>query len=101
MSRRNQGPRLRWFEERGAYYITWTVNGRSHKCSTSTRSLEDAQIFLGQWLGKRSERSHGGPSDPAQAFVTDILTYYATEHGPKVVAPRAICSAIAPLTQFW
>ena len=33
--------------------------------------------------------------------MTDILTIYAREHGPKVVAPRAIGSAIEPLTSFW
>ena len=37
----------------------------------------------------------------AEILVTDILTIYAREHGPKVVAPRAIGSAIEPLTSFW
>jgi hypothetical protein len=33
--------------------------------------------------------------------VTDALPEYAMEHGPKVVAPRAIGSAIGALTEFW
>src|SRR5262249_31682742 len=87
MARRNQGPKLRWFTDRGAYYVTWTVNGRSRKCSTGTADSEAAQVFFGSWLQGRGKQT--GPSDPAQTLVTDILTTYAREHGPKVVAPRA------------
>ena len=100
MARRNQGPKLRYLRDRGVYYITWTVGGRSRKCSTSTASREDAEIFLAEWISQRGGRSHG-PSDPAQTLVTDVLADYAREHGPKVVAPRAIGSAIEPLTNFW
>jgi hypothetical protein len=33
--------------------------------------------------------------------VTDVLNDYATEHGPKVAAPRAIGCAVDALTGFW
>jgi hypothetical protein len=99
MPRRNQGPKLRWLAERGVYYITWTVNGRSRKRSTGKTSREEAEIIFAEWLQARG-RKHG-PSDPAQTLVTDVLADYAREHGPKVVAPRAIGSAIEPLTNFW
>jgi hypothetical protein len=36
MSRRNEGPRLRWLEKRNCYYITWTERGRSRERSTGT-----------------------------------------------------------------
>jgi hypothetical protein len=100
MPRRNQGPRLRWLYKRRCFYLTWTENGRSRKCSTGTASREDAEIFLAEWISQRGGRSHG-PSDPSQTLVTDVLADYAREHGPKVVAPRAIGSAIEPLTKFW
>ena len=58
-----------------------------------------AQIFFADWLQLRGKRV--GPSDPAETLVTDILFAYATEHGPRVVAPRAIGSAIEPLVTFW
>ena len=78
----NQGPKLRWFADRGAYYVTWTVGGRSRKCSTGTADSEAAQIFFADWLQLRGKRV--GPSDPAETLVTDILFAYATEHGPRV-----------------
>ena len=28
MARRNQGPKLQYLKQRGAFYVTWTVNGR-------------------------------------------------------------------------
>ena len=99
MARRNQGPKLRWFADRGAYYITWTVNGRSRKCSTGTASREEAEIKFAEWMQCRGRRI--GPRDPSQTLITDVLADNATEQGPKVIAPRAIGSAIDPLARFW
>ena len=38
MPRRNQGPKLRYLKDRGAFYITWTINGRSRKRSTARQT---------------------------------------------------------------
>jgi len=99
MARRNQGPKLRWFAERKAYYITWTVNGRSRKRSTGTASGEAAQIVFAEWLQKRTRRD--GPSDPAEILVTDILADYIKERGPKVVGKETMARAVETLARLW
>ena len=59
MARRNQGPRLQYIKERGAFYITWTVNGRSHRCSTGTADSERLRKFFADWLvTSRRAKSH-------------------------------------------
>lgn len=99
MARRNQGPKLRWFAERDAYYITWTVNGRSRKRSTGTASCEEAQIIYAEWLHRHTRCD--GPSDPAEALVTDILADYINERGPKVVGQETMARAVETLARLW
>jgi integrase len=99
MSRRNQGPRLRWFDKRSCYYVVWTERGRSRECSTGTPDREQAETFLAEWLQLRGRRN--GPSDPAHLFVTDVLNDYARERGPKVAAENRIGYAVSALADFW
>lgn len=99
MARRNQGPKLRWLNKRGGYYICWTERGRSRERSTGTADRETAQVALAEFLQQRDRRT--GPRDPAQVLVTDVLTDYARERGPKVTAPDVMGRSILPLTQFW
>lgn len=99
MPRRNQGPRLRWLDKRGCYYIFWTERGRSRQRSTGTADREQAQIKLAEFLQQRDRRT--GPRDPAQMLVTDVLNDYASERGPKVIAPDVMGRAIYALTGFW
>jgi integrase len=99
MSRRNQGPRLRWLDKRNAFYITWTEHGRSRERSTGTANRDKAQIVFAEWLIARGRKA--GPRDPAEMLVTDLLNDYASERGPHVVAPRVIGCAVSALTTFW
>jgi integrase len=99
MSRRNQGPRLKWHRYGAAYYICWTENGRSRERSTGTADRTEAEIVFAEWLQGRGRKP--GPSDPAQVLITDALSHYATEHGPKVAAPRVIGCAISAMTPYW
>jgi integrase len=99
MSRRNQGPKLRWLAERRAYYITWTINGRSRKRSTGTADRERAESIFAEWLHVRGRRV--GPSDPSQILVTDMLSHYLKERGPKVTAQERIAYAVLALTDFF
>jgi len=99
MSRRNQGPRLRWLSKRKCFYITWTEHGRSRECSTRTTDCEQAEIYFTEWLQRRGRRT--GPSDPATILLTDILNEYAEQRGPKVAAPARIAYAVLALTNFF
>lgn len=99
MSRRNQGARLRWLAKRGCFYIVWTEHGRSRERSTGTADRENAETIFGEWLQTRGRR--GGPRDPSEVFVTDILSAYATERGTKLMAPERMAYAIEALTGFW
>ena len=99
MPRRNQGPRLRWLEKRGVFYITWTEHGRSSQRSTGTADREQAEIIFAEWLQRRGRRS--GPSDPSAVLVTDLLNDYLKERGPKVSAPSRIAYAVLALTDFF
>ena len=98
MSRRNQGAKLRYLEDRGAFYITWTVNGRSRKLSTGTARSEDAQNIFAEWLQVRKRAV--GPSYPAQALVTDVLADYITERGPKVIGQDTMARAVETLARL-
>ena len=93
------GPRLRWLKKRGCFYITWSEHGRSRERSTGTAHREQAEAFFGEWLHARGRRS--GPRDPDEVLVTDVLTDFARERGPKVAAPEVMGRAIVMLTGFW
>jgi hypothetical protein len=99
MPRRNSGPRLRWLAKRKCFYITWTDHGRSRERSTCTADREQAQIIFAEWLQRRACRK--GPSDPASILVTDVLSEYAEQRGPKIAAPARIAYAVLALTDFF
>ena len=99
MARRNQGPRLQYLEDRGAFYVTWTVNGRSHKCSTGTADSEKAQEFFAEWLVSHGERKAIGPRDPSQVLISEVLNDYLLEAKPSAVARAAY--AVPPLMDFF
>jgi hypothetical protein len=99
MSRRNQGPRLRWLDKRQCFYITWTELGRSRECSTGTAEGERAEIVFAEFLQARRRRD--GPSDPSAILVTEVLNDYLKERGPKVATPGRIAYAVLALTDFF
>lgn len=99
MPRRNNGPRLRFLEKRGTYYIVWTERGRSRERSTGTSDITEAQVALGEFL--QSQPGTNGPRDPSEILITDILTDYALERAAAVRAPVRLGCAVAALTPFW
>jgi integrase len=100
MARRNTGPKLRFLDKRGCWYITWTEGGRSRERSTATADREQAEIALAGFLHERT-RATGGPRDPSETLITDVLDDYAREHGPTTKAPWRIACAIEALGRFW
>jgi integrase len=99
MPRRNQGAKLHWREDRGAFYIVWTVNGRSRKCATGTADREQAEVFFAEWFQRRGRRT--GPRDPSQVLVTDILGEYLNARQKEVADPTRIAYAVLALTDFF
>ncbi len=99
MARRNQGPKLRWINGRGGWYIAWTEGGRSRKRSTGKVHREEAEAVFGEWLRTRTRK--GRSLSPEEVLVSDVLSDYGNERGPKVVAPRVIGCAIEALLSYW
>lgn len=99
MPRRNTGPRLRFLEKRGSFYIVWTDAGRSRERSTGTADRRDAEIALAEFIRERTR--HDGPRDPGDVLVTDVLADYAEERGPETAAPWRIAYAVSALAEFW
>jgi integrase len=99
MPRRNSGPRLRFLEKRGIYYIVWSEGGRSRERSTGTADRKLAEAALGDFLHLRTRDA--GPRDPAEILVTDVLADYAEEHGHETTSPWRIGAAIKVLVPFW
>lgn len=99
MPRRNTGPRLRFLEKRGAYYIVWTERGRSRERSTGTADLAAAQVSLAEFL--QAQPGRVGPRDPSEVLITDLLAEYALQRADQVRAPVRIACAVAALTPFW
>ena len=99
MPRRNNGPRLRFLEKRQCYSIVWSEGERSRERSTGTADSDEAQIVFTEFLQESLRDS--GPRKPEQILITDILTDYASERGPKVKAGERISYALMPLIEFW
>jgi integrase len=99
MSRRNEGPKLKWHRYGAAFYICWTENGRSRERSTGTTDREQAEVIFAEWLQVRGRRN--GPSDASQILVTDILGEYLKGREDDVAAPGRIAYAVLALTDFF
>jgi integrase len=98
MPRRNSGPRLRFFERRGCYYIFWTEGGRSRERSTGTTDREEAEKALAVFIFARTRRA--GPRGPAETLVTTVLGDYAEVHADTLGFDR-IAYAVRALVPFW
>jgi len=90
---------LRWLAKRRCFYVVWTEHGRSRECSTRTADSKQAEIAFAEWLRRRGSRT--GPRDPSEILVTDVLSEYAEQRGPKVASPERIAYAVDALTDFF
>lgn len=99
MPRRNNGPRLRWLEKRGGYYIVWTERGRSRERSAGTTDFEEAKVALAEFLQHQPGRA--GPRDPSEILITDLLADHQLEQEETVRDPVRLACAVAALTPFW
>jgi integrase len=99
MPKRSEGAKLQWRQDRGAYYIAWTTNRRSHRYATGTADREQAEGVFAEWLQLR--RKSTGPSDPDKILVAEVLNDYAIERGPKVAGKETLANAITNLAKLW
>jgi integrase len=98
MARRNQGAKLRYLEDRKAFYICWTEHGRSRKCATGTADSAEAESVFAEWLQLRGKPTTG-PRDPSQTLVSKILEDYLVE--AEQAKQSRIAYAVIPLTEFF
>lgn len=100
MARRNNGPRIRWFPERGAYYIVWSENGRSKERSTGTRDRDQAEAALADFIQDR--RRELGKLIPAnQLLITEVMDAYLLEAKMEPESKERASYAVVALTEFW
>lgn len=84
MARTNKGPRVE-ANEFGIYEIRWTLNGRSKRLSTRTKSLPEAQRFMAGWLMEESKDTG------ASMTISKILDMYMLEHVEEQVIDKMRC----------
>lgn len=99
MSRRNQGPKLKFFAKRGSFYILWTERGRSRERSTGTADSAEAQIKLAQFLQRYTQKL--GSRDPAEILVTDLLNNYLERLEFSGRDSQRAAYAAIPLSEFF
>ena len=99
MSRRNQGPKLKFLAKRGCFYIFWTERGRSRERSTGTADSAEAQIKFAQFLQRYTQKL--GSRDPAEILVTDVLTDYLERLEVSGKDSERAAYAAIPLSEFF
>lgn len=83
MSRPNNGAKLKPLAK-GVYYIVWTENGRSHRASTRTANLQEAQKILAGFLLEQQSAEEKG----ARMTVAEVIDYYDKNHIEDRVADK-------------
>ena len=100
MPRPNTGPRLKWIEPRGCYYVLEYRQGARRLRSTGTADRRRAEAILAAYIGD-SHRDRSGPREPGELTVADALACYAEERAPHTADPFRISYAIEALLPFW
>lgn len=83
MSRPNNGARLRP-NQFGIYYIAWTEEGRSHRASTRTANLQEAQKILAGFLLEQQTAAERG----TRWTVGQVIDYYDTNHVEEKIVDK-------------
>lgn len=97
MPQRAKGARLYQRKDTGVWIIRDT--GRGDR-STGTRELGEAETRLAEYIAQRDRRP-GGPAQPSDIAIAEVLSIYAAEHAPTVADPDRIAYAMEPLLDFW
>lgn len=100
MPRPNTGPRLKWIEARGCWYVLRYEQGAKRLRSTGTADRREAEKALADYIGA-SHRDRSGPREPGEITVAEALELYGDLHAPKTADPVRIGYAIDALLPFW
>lgn len=98
MGRRGNGARLKYREDRNAYYIYYTdAQGCTRQRSTGTNDLKEAELVKAKFDIKQ-----GSVAPNSNGLITDVLTSYAlsVEDNAEIAAPERIGYALTPLIEF-
>jgi integrase len=102
MPRPNTGPRLKWIDKRGGFYVVWYEAGRERLRSAGTADGRAAEAFLEEFLRDRQARGRpAGPRDPREFPIAAALDLYGRIHAPETADPARIGCAISALLPFW
>lgn len=97
MPQKPKGARLYCHPKTKIFIIRDT--GRGDR-STGTRNRDEAETALATYITDR-DRPLGGPANPAEIHISEILNLYGTEHAPTVKDPMRIGYALDPLLRWW
>lgn len=97
MPRPSKGARLYWRPQRGQWVILDTGNVQR---GTGTADRGEAEKRLAEYIAAKGGR-RGGPAEPADLTVAEVLAHYGEHHAPYVRDPARIGYAIAALIPFW
>lgn len=80
------------------YYVTWTIGGRSHRCTTGETERGEAQEFLKAFL---LEHDRPDEAKPDQISVATVLATYWEKHAQHLPSAEAIEIRINRLNRFY
>lgn len=100
MPRRNTGPRLRWLDRRGQFYIVWYEQGRERLRATGETDERRAQGILATFI-RANLRPAGGPRPAHEVKIAEVLDYYGTNKAAFAKDPARIGYAIDALLPYW
>ncbi len=103
MPRPNRGAHIYWNREKGLYYARWYEQGRPFKRSTGTTDSREAQAFLARLIAdqQRATGNRGGPRDPSDILISEVLDLYLTEQAPEQEDSARSAYAVSALLPFW
>jgi integrase len=101
MPRPNRGASLKWNDKRKRWYVVWYECGKERVRSTRSSDSGPAEAFLADFIRTRQRAQRGGPRDPGEVPIAEVLDLYGVEHAPTKADPARIGYAIAALLPYW
>lgn len=78
----------------------WVILDGKVQRRTGTRDRREAEAALAEYIRDRGAR-RGGPAEPDNLMIGEVMEVYLREHAPHVAAPERLAYAATPLIDFW